>query len=70
MILKWYPIYTSNGTLARNFMKNVQIGMVGINVPIPVPMAFYSFGGWKGSIFEVMGCMAKKELTFIPKEKQ
>ena len=42
-------IYTSNGALARDFMKNVQIGMVGINIPIPVPMSFYSFGGWKGS---------------------
>ena len=44
-------IYTSNGDLARHFTTNVKIGMVGVNVPIPVPMAFHSFGGWKESLF-------------------
>jgi len=44
-------IFTGNGKLANWFMRNVQAGMVGINVPIPVPMAFYSFGGWKRSLF-------------------
>ena len=44
-------IYTSDGEVARNFTSNVKIGMVGVNVPIPVPMAFHSFGGWKQSIF-------------------
>ena len=44
-------IYTSDGEIARNFTTNVKIGMVGVNVPIPVPMAFHSFGGWKQSLF-------------------
>jgi len=44
-------LYTSDGELARHFTTNVKIGMVGINVPIPVPMAFHSFGGWKQSLF-------------------
>ena len=44
-------VYTSDGEVARNFTTNVKIGMVGINVPIPVPMAFHSFGGWKQSLF-------------------
>ena len=62
-------IYTSNGTFARNFMKNVQIGMVGINVPIPVPMAFYSFGGWKGSIFGGHGMHGEEGVNFYTKRK-
>jgi malonate-semialdehyde dehydrogenase (acetylating)/methylmalonate-semialdehyde dehydrogenase len=44
-------IFTSSGQAAQNFQRNVQVGMIGINVPIPVPMAFYSFGGWKDSLF-------------------
>jgi malonate-semialdehyde dehydrogenase (acetylating)/methylmalonate-semialdehyde dehydrogenase len=44
-------IFTSDGGAARRFTNEVQVGMVGINVPIPVPMAFYSFGGWKASLF-------------------
>jgi malonate-semialdehyde dehydrogenase (acetylating)/methylmalonate-semialdehyde dehydrogenase len=44
-------IFTRNGGAAREFAHRVQVGMVGINVPIPVPLAFYSFGGWKGSAF-------------------
>lgn len=44
-------IFTANGKLANRFMRTVQAGMVGINVPIPVPMAFHSFGGWKHSLF-------------------
>ncbi len=44
-------IYTSDGDAARTFCHQVQVGMVGVNVPIPVPMAFYSFGGWKRSLF-------------------
>jgi malonate-semialdehyde dehydrogenase (acetylating)/methylmalonate-semialdehyde dehydrogenase len=44
-------IFTSSGQAARRFQRNVQVGMIGINVPIPVPMAFYSFGGWKDSLF-------------------
>lgn len=44
-------IFTADGDTARDFTTNVQIGMVGVNVPIPVPMAFHSFGGWKRSLF-------------------
>jgi len=44
-------IFTSSGQAARDFQRNVQVGMIGVNVPIPVPMAFYSFGGWKDSLF-------------------
>ena len=44
-------IYTSDGDTARAFTTGVLAGMVGVNVPIPVPMAFHSFGGWKRSLF-------------------
>ena len=44
-------IYTSDGEIAVHFTTNASIGMVGVNVPIPVPMAFHSFGGWKQSLF-------------------
>jgi malonate-semialdehyde dehydrogenase (acetylating)/methylmalonate-semialdehyde dehydrogenase len=44
-------IFTGSGQAARYFQRQVQVGMIGINVPIPVPMAFYSFGGWKASLF-------------------
>ena len=44
-------VYTSDGEVARHFTTNSKIGMVGVNVPIPVPMAFHSFGGWKQSLF-------------------
>jgi malonate-semialdehyde dehydrogenase (acetylating)/methylmalonate-semialdehyde dehydrogenase len=44
-------IFTSSGEAARRFQRGVKIGMIGINVPIPVPMAYYSFGGWKDSLF-------------------
>ena len=44
-------IYTSSGRYARDFAQDIKIGMVGVNVPIPVPMSFHSFGGWKNSLF-------------------
>jgi malonate-semialdehyde dehydrogenase (acetylating)/methylmalonate-semialdehyde dehydrogenase len=44
-------IFTRDGDAARSFAADIQVGMVGINVPIPVPMAFHSFGGWKASLF-------------------
>jgi malonate-semialdehyde dehydrogenase (acetylating)/methylmalonate-semialdehyde dehydrogenase len=44
-------VFTSSGGAADEFTKRIQVGMVGVNVPIPVPMAFHSFGGWKGSLF-------------------
>jgi len=44
-------IFTNDGGAARRFQRDIQVGMVGINVPIPVPVGFYSFGGWKNSLF-------------------
>ena len=44
-------VFTRDGDVARSFSQDIEVGMVGINVPIPVPMAFHSFGGWKASIF-------------------
>jgi malonate-semialdehyde dehydrogenase (acetylating)/methylmalonate-semialdehyde dehydrogenase len=44
-------IFTASGDTARRFQRGVKVGMIGINVPIPVPMAYYSFGGWKDSLF-------------------
>jgi malonate-semialdehyde dehydrogenase (acetylating)/methylmalonate-semialdehyde dehydrogenase len=44
-------VFTQSGAVARAFVADIEVGMVGVNVPIPVPMAFYSFGGWRGSLF-------------------
>jgi malonate-semialdehyde dehydrogenase (acetylating)/methylmalonate-semialdehyde dehydrogenase len=44
-------IFTNDGGAARQFASEVNVGMIGVNVPVPVPMAYYSFGGWKGSLF-------------------
>jgi malonate-semialdehyde dehydrogenase (acetylating) / methylmalonate-semialdehyde dehydrogenase len=44
-------LFTNDGGAARRFQNEVEVGMVGINVPVPVPMAYYSFGGWKNSLF-------------------
>lgn len=44
-------IFTNDGGAARRFQNEVEVGMIGINVPIPVPMSYYSFGGWKNSLF-------------------
>jgi len=45
-------IFTSSGEAARRFQRGVNVGMISINVPVPVPMAHYSFGGWKDSLFD------------------
>jgi malonate-semialdehyde dehydrogenase (acetylating)/methylmalonate-semialdehyde dehydrogenase len=44
-------LFTRSGYAARRFQQEVEVGMIGVNVPIPVPMSFYSFGGWKQSLF-------------------
>ena len=44
-------IFTNDGGAARRFQNEIEVGMIGVNVPIPVPMAYYSFGGWKASLF-------------------
>ncbi len=62
-------IYTSNGEVARHFTTNTKIGMVGVNVPIPVPMAFHSFGGWKESLFGSNGMHGMEGINFYTKLK-
>src|SRR5579883_1246674 len=57
-------IFTRDGDAAREFANRVQIGMVGINVPIPVPMAFHSFGGWKRSLFGDMAVYGPEGVRF------
>jgi malonate-semialdehyde dehydrogenase (acetylating)/methylmalonate-semialdehyde dehydrogenase len=44
-------VFTRSGEVARSFAAGIEVGMVGVNVPLPVPMAFYSFGGWRSSLF-------------------
>jgi hypothetical protein len=58
------PIFTRDGDGARAFANNVKIGMVGINVPIPVPVAYHSFGGWKASIFGDPGIYGMEGVRF------
>ncbi len=62
-------IYTSDGELARHFTTNTQTGMVGVNVPIPVPMAFHSFGGWKESLFGSNSMHGTEGINFYTKLK-
>ena len=61
--------YTSDGHVAREFARRVQIGMVGINVPIPVPMAWHGFGGWKRSLFGDMHAYGEEGVRFYTKQK-
>ncbi len=62
-------IYTSDGEISRHFTTNAKIGMVGVNVPIPVPMAFHSFGGWKQSLFGDHAMHGKEGINFYTKLK-
>ena len=62
-------IYTSDGEISRHFTTNSQIGMVGVNVPIPVPMAFHSFGGWKNSLFGDHAMHGNEGVRFYTKLK-
>ena len=62
-------IYTSDGEIARYFTTNCKIGMVGINVPIPVPTAFHSFGGWKQSLFGDYSMHGMEGVKFYTKLK-
>ena len=62
-------IYTSDGEVSRHFTSNVEIGMVGINVPIPVPMAFHSFGGWKNSLYGSNAMHGMEGVNFYTKLK-
>jgi malonate-semialdehyde dehydrogenase (acetylating)/methylmalonate-semialdehyde dehydrogenase len=62
-------IFTNDGGAARRFQAEVQVGMVGINVPIPVPMAYYSFGGWKQSLFGDVHMHGREGVLFYTRGK-
>ncbi len=61
--------FTADGGVAREFARRVQAGMVGINVPIPVPMAWHGFGGWKKSLFGDMHAYGEEGVRFYTKQK-
>jgi malonate-semialdehyde dehydrogenase (acetylating) / methylmalonate-semialdehyde dehydrogenase len=61
--------FTRDGNVAREFGRRVQVGMVGINVPIPVPMAWHGFGGWKKSLFGDMHAYGEEGVRFYTKQK-
>jgi malonate-semialdehyde dehydrogenase (acetylating)/methylmalonate-semialdehyde dehydrogenase len=62
-------IFTQNGGAARKFQFDVEAGMVGINVPIPVPVASYSFGGWKSSLFGDLHMYGPEGIQFYTRSK-
>jgi malonate-semialdehyde dehydrogenase (acetylating)/methylmalonate-semialdehyde dehydrogenase len=62
-------IFTESGGAARRFAAEIQVGMVGINVPIPVPVAFYSFGGWKASLFGDLHVHGTEAVKFYTRTK-
>jgi malonate-semialdehyde dehydrogenase (acetylating)/methylmalonate-semialdehyde dehydrogenase len=62
-------IFTRDGDTAREFSRHVQVGMVGVNVPIPVPMAWHGFGGWKKSLFGDMHAYGEEGVRFYTKQK-
>jgi malonate-semialdehyde dehydrogenase (acetylating) / methylmalonate-semialdehyde dehydrogenase len=61
--------FTRDGSVAREFSRRIQVGMVGINVPIPVPMAWHGFGGWKKSLFGDMHAYGEEGVRFYTKQK-
>ncbi|WP_394823684.1 CoA-acylating methylmalonate-semialdehyde dehydrogenase [Pendulispora albinea] len=62
-------LFTNDGGVARKFQSDIQVGMVGINVPIPVPMAYYSFGGWKSSLFGDLHIYGRDGVRFYTRNK-
>jgi malonate-semialdehyde dehydrogenase (acetylating)/methylmalonate-semialdehyde dehydrogenase len=62
-------IFTRDGGVARKFQYEVQVGMVGINVPIPVPVSYYSFGGWKASLFGDQHMYGPEGINFYTRSK-
>ncbi len=62
-------VFTNDGGAARKFQNEIQVGMVGINVPIPVPLSFYSFGGWKDSIFGSHAIYGPEGIRFNTRQK-
>ncbi len=61
--------YTQDGNVAREFARRVQVGMVGVNLPIPIPMAWHGFGGWKKSLFGDMHAYGEEGVRFYTKQK-
>jgi malonate-semialdehyde dehydrogenase (acetylating)/methylmalonate-semialdehyde dehydrogenase len=61
--------YTRDGAMAREFARRIEVGMVGINVPIPVPMAWHGFGGWKNSLFGDMHAYGEEGVRFYTRQK-
>ena len=62
-------VFTSDGDTAREFSHQIQVGMVGVNVPIPVPMAWHGFGGWKQSLFGDLHAFGNEAVQFYTKQK-
>ncbi|WP_341644180.1 CoA-acylating methylmalonate-semialdehyde dehydrogenase [Thauera sp. SDU_THAU2] len=62
-------IYTRDGNAAREFGRRIEVGMVGVNVPIPVPMAWHGFGGWKRSLFGDMHAYGEEGVRFYTRQK-
>jgi malonate-semialdehyde dehydrogenase (acetylating)/methylmalonate-semialdehyde dehydrogenase len=62
-------VFTRDGDAAREFANNIEVGMVGVNVPIPVPLAFHSFGGWKRSLFGDMSIYGMEGVRFYTRLK-
>jgi malonate-semialdehyde dehydrogenase (acetylating)/methylmalonate-semialdehyde dehydrogenase len=62
-------LFTSDGNTAREFARRIEVGMVGVNVPIPVPMAWHSFGGWKRSLFGDMHAYGEEGVRFYTRAK-
>jgi len=62
-------LFTESGAAARTFEEEVRVGMIGINVPIPVPMAFFSFGGWKQSLFGDLHVYGPEGIKFYTRTK-
>jgi malonate-semialdehyde dehydrogenase (acetylating) / methylmalonate-semialdehyde dehydrogenase len=62
-------VFTRSGAAAQRFARDVQVGMVGVNVPIPVPMAFFSFGGWKQSLFGDLHVHGPEGIAFYTRTK-
>ena len=62
-------IFTRDGGAARQFEQQIEVGMVGVNVPIPVPVGFHSFGGWRGSLFGAHGIYGEEGVHFYTRQK-
>ena len=62
-------VFTKSGNIAKHFTENAKIGMIGVNVPIPVPVAYHSFGGWKRSLFGDSAMHGMEGIKFYTKLK-